>query len=303
MNTIYKYSLFVLVLLGSMGCKKEAKLISSDTENSISRYKFPQGNNIWDKHFEEIHDKYGIYIIYKDITNKDLNRTWTVATGISYYGSPVIDVQMQAYDNLLTNHVFPYLNLEHAKKVLPPYLLLQDDLYSLFGTAKVQQEDYYKGMDSWVTSLNPYQIANMAPDTLRMRRNRLINEVITRSVEKGLIVEPDNFKTGIDYTTAVVSAAGTEANPNHFLNRGFVHNVIASKFRSALAVSSITTVNKLNADFLCYIRIAMLYDEAEFRVKYPLVTYKLINTRYDLVTKWMKDKYGIDLKAIAIGPN
>lgn len=303
MNNSNKYYFFALFLLCLAACKKEAKLTPSDSENSVVRYQFPQGNNVWDKHFEEIHDKFGIYIIYKDITNPDLNRTWTGIVGVSYYGSPVSTAQMSVYDDLLTNQVFPYLNVAQAKRILPPYLFLLDDFHNMFGTYKVPQEDYYDGMDSWVTSITPYQFANLTPDTLRARRCRIISQVITRSVNLGLITEPEGFKTGIDYVTAVVSAAGREADVNYYLNRGFVDGVSTNLFRSALPISSITTVNKTNADFLNYIRIAMLLPEPKFRARYPIATYKTINTRYDMVTAWMKSQYGIDLKGIANGPN
>ena len=40
-------------------------------------FEFPQGNNSWDNDVMKIYQDFGVKIIYKDITEKDLNKNWT----------------------------------------------------------------------------------------------------------------------------------------------------------------------------------------------------------------------------------
>ena len=76
------------------GCYNENDVTPSGNY-SVLRFEFPQGNNSWDKEIEEIHNIYGVYLIYKDISTQDLNRKWTsLVTGKLYYGNDLTDEQV-----------------------------------------------------------------------------------------------------------------------------------------------------------------------------------------------------------------
>lgn len=65
-------------------CTPSEDPITPSGNYSVLRMEFPQGNNSWDEDIKEIHDKYGVYLLYKDITPADLNRKWTgIGTGNS----------------------------------------------------------------------------------------------------------------------------------------------------------------------------------------------------------------------------
>lgn len=59
-------SIFILT-----SCYNEGDVTPSGNY-SVLRLEFPQGNNSWDKEIKDIHDVYGVYLLYKGITPKIL---------------------------------------------------------------------------------------------------------------------------------------------------------------------------------------------------------------------------------------
>lgn len=71
-----------LGLLAFTGCNNDEDPIQPTGNYSVLRFEFPQGNNPFDEEIKEIHDKYDVYLLYKDITDTDLNRQWqSLGTG------------------------------------------------------------------------------------------------------------------------------------------------------------------------------------------------------------------------------
>lgn len=68
------YTLFGLLTLTA--CDKSDGPLEPSGNYSVLRFDFPQGNNPWDDDIVDIHDEYGTYVIYKDITDQDINRQW-----------------------------------------------------------------------------------------------------------------------------------------------------------------------------------------------------------------------------------
>ena len=66
--------LFAAGLLSlATGCYDEDAVPPSGNYSTL-RFEFPQGDNPWDHDAEEIYEKYQVYLLYKDITDYDLNR-------------------------------------------------------------------------------------------------------------------------------------------------------------------------------------------------------------------------------------
>ena len=63
-------------LLGLTSCDKTDDPLEPSGNYSPLRVDFPQGTNEWDFRIEQIYKTYGVYLIYKDVTLEDLNRTW-----------------------------------------------------------------------------------------------------------------------------------------------------------------------------------------------------------------------------------
>ena len=142
----------------------------------------------------------------------------------------------------------------------------------------------------------------------KVKRNILFRRVIEDAIMKGIIAEPATFKNGIDYKKEI-----NFTNPNnaeYFMKRGFI-KIFKQDYTSDNPPTGIweyTTQGIENPsvypyrDFVSYIRAAMWYTPEEFEAQYPSALYPLIKQRYDLVVNHLKSTYGIDLQAIARGP-
>lgn len=89
-------------------CYNEDDVTPSGNYSAI-RFEFPQGNNEWDKEIKAIHDTYGVYLLYKDVTELDLNRQWTsLGTGKLFYGDDLTNEQVPFYVNFMKKHIFDF---------------------------------------------------------------------------------------------------------------------------------------------------------------------------------------------------
>lgn len=311
MNMKMKYlsGLFLSVLIALTACHKEEAIIPSN-EGMPTRFEFPQGNQPWDQDIIDIQKKFGIYLIYKDFSSDDFNRSWTGGGG-SYTGSDLTDEQARWYVDFMKNHVFAYLTPEITKKVLPIYYYLVYDFYipNTFGTItfKVPQNNYFDGLDFWLVCLegepdptSGEQILKpVDAKTYHQRRGMIMQKIFAKAVETGTIAIPDEFYDGFDFKTGLVTGIGKESDPNYYLNRGFVDRIFGLMFDQTIYVYEIPTREDA---FLDYVNIAMRYTQEEFDQHYPADKYPLIRQKYDFVNRLMSETYHIDLKAIAQGP-
>ena len=108
----------VASLITMTACTPSEDPITPSGNYSVLRMEFPQGNNSWDEDIKEIHDKYGVYLLYKDITPADLNRKWTgIGTGKLYYGDDVPGTEVPYYVDFFKNNVFPYASTDRKSVV------------------------------------------------------------------------------------------------------------------------------------------------------------------------------------------
>ena len=149
--------LFLSAVISLTACHKEEAIIPSN-EGMPTRFEFPQGNQSWDQDIIDIQEKFGIYLIYKDFSSDDFNRSWTGGGG-SYTGSDLTDEQARWYVDFMKDHIFAYLTPEITKKVLPIYYYLVYDFYipNTFGTItfKVPQNNYFSTFGWYVSKANP----------------------------------------------------------------------------------------------------------------------------------------------------
>ena len=121
----------ILAIIGmallNYSCNDEDKLTPSG-QFIPTGLPFPQGDNPWDKDIVELHETYGVYVFYKDVTEALLNRDWTsVGTGDIYTGGDLSDDKVQFYVDFIKNDVFKYVNKELVTKTLPVRLYLLDN--------------------------------------------------------------------------------------------------------------------------------------------------------------------------------
>ena len=296
-------------LMGYTSCHKEEKIIPTN-EGMPTRFDFPQGNQSWDMDIIDIQEKFGIYLIYKDFSSDDFNRSWTGGSG-SYTGSDLTDEQATFYVNFMKNHIFSYLTPEITQKVLPIYYYLVYDFYipNVFGTTtfRVPQNNYFDGLDFWLVCLDgkadpvsgEQVLLPVDHKTFQQRRCMIMQKIFEKAVEVGTIAIPDEFYDGLDFKTDLVSGIGKEDDPNYYLNRGFVDRMLGLTFDQTIYIYEIPTREEA---FLDYVNIAMRYNKEEFDIQYPADRYPLVRQKYELITQYLKDNYHIDLDAISRGP-
>ena len=114
------FALVALGMLGMTSCTQTDDPLEPSGNYSPVRFDFPQGDNEWDERIEQIHKTYGVYLIYKNVTAEDLNRTWVSAgTGDLYYGDDLPDEEVPFYVDFFEQQIFPYFTPEGIQKSFP----------------------------------------------------------------------------------------------------------------------------------------------------------------------------------------
>ena len=162
------------------------------------------------------------------------------------------------------------------------------------------------GLDYWSTCLFGPQ-AEMTdkyimPDdqvTFSQRRKMILGNIIKAAVEKRLITIPEEFNRGLDYVTPISFYFWETDSPDFHLNRGFPGTVNTNKFTLNEEYDGSNPTRE--ATFAGYALLSLYYTEAESTERYN--QFPLIIEKFAFVRKYMKENYGIDLEAIAKGPN
>lgn len=290
-------------------------------------FEFPQGDNPWDNDAMEIYKNFGVKLIYKNITEKDLNKNWT-NSGLGGSSSKTfencLNDEMGAfYITFMKSHVFPYLNREVTDRVFPMYWYFVYN-YSVFTSIIPGILEYYVALsehdesqtDCWITCFwgdaahSTYEapipawrspIAN-DQDSYAIRRFKIIDEVIRTAITRGNIIIPeDEFDAGFDHSTPLVrdEAIESKADPNYYLKRGYPGyiNSLSGKYSEPNSNNPPTA----KETFIGYLQIAMRFTKEKRETMWPSATYPFLSTKFDFVTNYLK-KYNIDLEAIAQGP-
>ena len=103
-----------------VSCSTEEDALTPSGNYSVLRMKFPQGDNDFDQEIKAIHDQYGVYLLYKEITEEDLNRTWvSQGTGLIYRGLDLPDSDVPFYVDFFKQQIFPNLTPEMTRSGFP----------------------------------------------------------------------------------------------------------------------------------------------------------------------------------------
>ena len=147
-----------------------------------------------------------------------------------------------------------------------------------------------------------------ANETMAVKRFSFINQFLTSQRMDNTLPEPEGLRDGMDFVSSL-----NRSNPNHknyVFNRGLIRWVDDNGVEEESLWSIYTSYYKqpnynsggFYRDFFSlYIRAAMRFSPEEFYEKYPKEKYPLISEKYELVVRYMKDKYGFDLTGIAKG--
>ena len=301
---VMRYIVLILLTWGLLAsCNDEDTIIPREAE-VVLRYEFPQGTNEWDEIAKEIKEKHDVYLIYKGYSSLDFSRAWTVSSGTNYFGESLTDEKASVHVKFMKEHIFDYLPVELTRTVLPLYYFLIDNyrtekLNYSGGIDKTNVTNSADGLDYWASSIYTENLTEF-PSTwekLREHRTRIMRQLLEAAINRERIVIPASFNEGFDYVKAINS--WNTSDPDYYVKRGFLGslNVDAYNFGS---IYNITSTNP-TLNFLTYVFLGMRYTEEEFLAN-SLATYPLVVKKRLEVINYMKEKYHVDLEAIARGP-
>lgn len=311
----------VITSLMISSCYKEDVLRPSSSEGG-DRFAFPQGNSNYDARIKKVYDDFGVKIIYKGYQDKDFNLSW-LSAGIGKKGRDVIENQRESAVNYVVDHIFGNITPQIARKVLPPYFYVADSVTQITVYPNVQEVSgpigyIYNGLDFWsftwngarpynkilTTGITTYSPSDPRPTTpffLFYKRGVMLKEIFKAAINNGNIKVPENFNSGLDFSTAVINTTGSEDNVNYYKKRGFPGQMTLATNFNFYTLALITKTSAIQ-NFIDYVHLCMRYTPDSIEVNYPIAKYPIIHQKYPIVIKYMKDNYSIDLNKIATKP-
>lgn len=227
MKQIFKITLVVLTALVSFtACRDNEDEITPSGNYSPIRGGFPQGESELDQRIYQIKQDYGVYLLYKDVTETDMNRTWESAgTGNIIVAGYEADRdkntwdlpldQLPFYVEFFDNYIFPNITKEFAQNTFPVKIYMIHNLREearTFGDESEEGNNEGTGVapnknlhigtfDNWVISF-PEEVAKgtetgaEAEYMLKQQRCIFMTNVIQNSIQKGDLKIPNEFWSG-----------------------------------------------------------------------------------------------------------
>ena len=339
-----KYLLTITIMLAglalSSSCHEEEEPLIPTGNYSPIRGGFPQGTSVYDSLIYDIKQNYGVYLLYKDITEEDLNRDWCSAgTGDIYVGGyeherddwswNLPQEHLPFYVEYFYNYIFPNISREFANSAFPVKIYMIHNMRTEprdFGDDSGENagggtgsSDPYKSIklgnfDNWAISFKEEIINGANPEyALKQQRCILMIQAIYNAMDKGEITSPDEFWTGFDFSEDKKMDHNDPSKDNYKHKLGFVDDIYdhyATTGRTEEVWNYKTYIehcyywakgNKDNNLFNAYIKNAMWLTPEEFEARYPRSLYPILTEKYEITVKHMKEQYGIDLQGIAYG--
>ena len=216
-----KHLLTAAIILASLvsfsSCYEEEEIVPSGNYSPI-RGGFPQGDSEYDSLIYDIKQEYGVYLIYKDITEEDLNRDWvSVGTGDIYVAGYdyernsrawyLPEEQLPFYVDYFYNYIFPNISQDFAKSSFPVKIYMihnlrteprdfgDDSGENVGGTTTNPHKSIKLGnFDNWAISFKEEIInGNDTEYALKQQRCIFMLQAIYNAMDKGEITSPDEF--------------------------------------------------------------------------------------------------------------
>ena len=333
---IKRAALILAAMAMIVACSSEEEITPSGNYSPI-RGGFPQGDSKYDTIINNIKNEYGVYLLYKDITEEDLNRDWVSAgTGDIYvagydherddqaWNRPL--EQLPFYVDYFNSYIFPNISKEFAQSTFPVKIYMIHNLRTEprdFGEGNVgggTVADPFKSIklgnfDNWAISFKDEVInGEDAEYTLRQQRCMFMIQTIYNAISKGEITSPDEFWSGFDFTEGKKMNHIDPKKENYKYKLGFV-DMINDNFGTGVQkqvwvppYANETSCYYWEKDkyanynlFTTYIKNAMWLTPEEFEARYPASKYPMIKNKYDIIVNYMLETYGLDLVGIANG--
>ena len=337
MKRFIKGAIFLLAgLILFNACDDEENITPSGNYSPI-RGGFPQGNTEYDSLINDIKQEYGVYLLYKDITEEDLNRDWVSAgTGDIYVGGyeeerddlawNLPEEHLPFYVSFFYDYIFPNISKEFAQSTFPVKIYMihnrRTEPRDLGGNGEMSgtNTDPSKSIklgnfDNWAISFKDEVINGTdAEYSIRQQRCIFMIQALYNAIEKGEIDSPNEFWAGFDFAADKKMNNVDPSKENYKYKLGFV-DMINDNFGTGVQkqVWVPDWANETSCGywekgksshynlFATYIKNAMWLTPEEFEERYPSSKYPMIKEKYDIVVNHMLNVYGIDIVGIARG--
>lgn len=278
-----KAILLMALLLTLASCHKEAKLTPSPP--SIP-YQIPQGNQPYDQEILAFYNTWQTYILYK-FDSIDFQYTFTAP---SYYGYNAIPAD--------TNYVQAALDFLHANwldlypasflhKTMPFKILLASHVGTPTGSAPLNDTFYNRSTSSLAggNSITFGEVNSALPlktgPQIKTARNALQFAYWQQAVQNNMIPSPTGFNVLTNYATL----NGSNYQQNGVLPQNGRPNPVTDLLNYIHLITSTDSVTIVNTWFTPAIDINGMYAQ-----------------KYNLITSYYLNTYGIDLQAIGNMP-
>ena len=358
MGKFLRITISVLVALVSFtACRDNEEVITPSGNYSPIRGGFPQGDSEYDKTINDIKNEWGVYLLYKDVTEEDMNRTWvSIPTKDIYVGGDASERDKGAWDlpmehlpyyvDFFQNYIFPNITKDFAHSTFPVKIYMINNLRTEKliideeaekkeedGSEDNEAEDNEAESTTEGTDTNPNKVIKLGdfdnwavsfPDSvitgknseyaLKQMRCIFMLEVIKNAMDKGEITSPDEFWSGFDFSEDKKMEHKDPSKDNYKYKLGFIDEPNDNfgtgqlkQFWRPLETSVFSCYywekgkHKDYDLFKAYIKNALWLTPEDFEERYPSDLYPMLTEKYNIVTKHMLDKYGINLIGIARG--
>ncbi len=261
MRNFAKTVLIIAVAIAAFtACRDNDDIITPSENYSPIRGGFPQGNTEYDNIINDIKKEYGVYLLYKNVTEEDMNRDWlSTGTGDIFVAGDEDEREKGEWDlpmehlpyyvDFFRYYIFPNITPEFAKSTFPVKIYMinnlrteprkfSDDEEENENAAASTETNPYKtiklgNFDNWAISFPDSVIkGNSGTDSdyaLKQQRCVFMINVINNSFEKGDIDSPDEFWEDYDMRDSVKVNVKDMNADNSLRNLGFV-DMLEEKF-------------------------------------------------------------------------
>ena len=313
---ILKLAVILLCVSSLVACSDEDKL-ESRFEFQLGSFEFPQGDDEWDHKIVEIFETYNARIIYKDITSDDLVRSWTGGGDVSSITYDQLEGnELLGMVNEIEKRVFSYTSAGMRNNLLPPYIYLVTNYIN--PSLPMFMGYSLDGMDNWlfshtfdaIPSMPGILVVSLGPN----QYSQVVWDIYEKSLAKKVFFIPEKFYEDIDYQTPFCNTGSNvdlnkipediKADPNFYLNRGFVEHSMALNWESdetkwvhpgcngQVTQDYQMGVVQGNNDYRAFVKIMLIKPESFIRERYK--GYEKVLRRFDILYK-LFDDMGVNL--------
>ena len=252
MREFFRIALMMTAVLTTFAaCYDNDDNITPSGNYSPIRGGFPQGDSELDNIINDIKKEYGVYLLYKDVTEEDMNRTWvSAATDDIYIAGDSLEREKGAWDlpmeqlpyyvDFFRNYIFPNITKEFAHSTFPIKIYMINNLRTeprikpetgengssdtSQGTDTIPNKIIKLGdFDNWAISFpDSVMTGKNSEYALKQMRSIFMIEVIKNAMEKGEITSPDEFWSGFDFSEDKKMDHNDPSKDNYKYKLGFI---------------------------------------------------------------------------------